>query len=77
MNEQALNGKSMEVFGWKSDLGLSGEALVHFVSATTYPLASAFTTLAPFGVVAPNARVGSYILLNLRPGTVSGTTTPR
>jgi len=52
----------------QSDLGLSGEALVHFVSATTYPLASAFTTLAPFGVVAPDARLGSYTLLNLRGG---------
>ena len=52
----------------ESDLGLSGEALVHFVSATTYPLASAFTTLAPLGVVAPDARVGSYTLLNLRAG---------
>ncbi len=52
----------------QSDLGWSGEALVHFVSATTYPLASAFTTLAPFGVVAPDAQVGPYTLLNLRAG---------
>ena len=52
----------------QSDLGLSGEAGVHFVSAATYPLASAFTTLAPFGVVAPDARVGPYTLLNLRAG---------
>ncbi|MDH5587705.1 MAG: TonB-dependent receptor [Nitrospirota bacterium] len=52
----------------QSDLGLSGEVGVHFVSATTYPLASAFTTLAPFGVVAPDARVGPYTLLNVRVG---------
>ncbi len=52
----------------QSDIGFSGEALVHFVSATTYPLASAFTTLAPFGVVTPDARVGPYTLLNLRAG---------
>ena len=52
----------------QSDLGWSGEALVHFVSATTYPLASAFTTLAPFGASAPDARVNPYTLLNLRVG---------
>jgi len=52
----------------QSELGLSGEVGVHFVSATTYPLASAFTTLAPFGVVAPEARVDPYTLLNLRAG---------
>ena len=52
----------------QSDWGLSGEVGVHYVSATTYPLASAFTTLAPFGVVAPDARVGPYTLVNLRAG---------
>ncbi len=52
----------------QNDLGLSSEVGVHYVSATTYPLASAFTTLAPFGVTAPDARVGPYTLLNLRVG---------
>ncbi|MDH5700791.1 MAG: TonB-dependent receptor, partial [Nitrospirota bacterium] len=52
----------------QSDFGLSGQALVHFVSATTYPLASAYTTLAPLGATAPDTRVGAYTLLNFRAG---------
>ena len=52
----------------ESELGLSGEVGVHFVSAIMHPLASAFTTLAPFGVTTPDARLGPYTLLNLRAG---------
>lgn len=52
----------------QSELGWSGEAGVHFVSGTTQPLASVFTSLAPFGVTAPDARVDPYTLLNLRAG---------
>ena len=48
------------------DNGWSGEAALHHVGATTYPVAETFTALAPFGVTAPDPRVGSYNLLNLR-----------
>jgi iron complex outermembrane receptor protein len=51
------------------DNGLSGELLYHYVGAATYPLNSAFTAFAPFfppGVTAPNERVDSYTLVNLR-----------
>ncbi|MEO6307281.1 MAG: TonB-dependent receptor [Nitrospiraceae bacterium] len=48
------------------DNGWSGEAALHHVGATTYPVAATFTDLAPFGVTAPDPRVGSYNLLNLR-----------
>jgi iron complex outermembrane recepter protein len=48
------------------DNGWSGEAVFHHVGASTYPIAATFTQLAPFGVVAPDPRVGSYNLLNLR-----------
>ena len=48
------------------DNGLSGEILYHYYGAVTYPTAQAFVTFAPFGVTAPDPRVGSYNLLNLR-----------
>ena len=46
--------------------GLSGEITYHWIGAATYPLNSAFFDLQPFGVIPPNAHVGSYHLLNLR-----------
>jgi iron complex outermembrane receptor protein len=48
------------------DNGLSGEIGYHHVGAATYPLNQAFSSFAPFGVTAPDTRVGSYNLLNLR-----------
>lgn len=48
-----------------------GEVLYHHVSAASYPLADAFTNLAPFfpaGTILPQERVPSYNLLNLRLG---------
>ena len=48
------------------DNGWSGEAALHHVGASTYPIAATFTQLAPLGVTAPDLRVGSYNLLNLR-----------
>jgi iron complex outermembrane receptor protein len=48
------------------DNGWSGEAALHHVGAATYPVAATFTQLAPFGVTAPDPRVGSYNLVNLR-----------
>ncbi|MCA9470300.1 MAG: TonB-dependent receptor, partial [Nitrospira sp.] len=53
------------------DSGLNGEAALHYVGATIYPLDSFFGTIAapPFNGVAPPAgRIGSYFLLNLRGG---------
>ena len=38
------------------------------MGAVTYPVDQSFTAFAPFGVTAPNPRVGSYNLLNLRGG---------
>lgn len=52
----------------QSDLGLSGEALIHFVSAVTYPLSDVFTTLAPLGASPPDARLDPYTLVNVRVG---------
>ena len=46
--------------------GLNGEVALHHVGAATYPINQAFFAFAPLGVVAPNQRVGSYNLLNLR-----------
>lgn len=46
--------------------GLSGEIAWHYYGSVTYPLSPAFAQFAPFGVVPPNPRVGSYNLLNLR-----------
>ena len=40
--------------------------LYHYVGAATYPINQAFSSFAPFGVTAPDPRVGSYDLLNLR-----------
>lgn len=49
----------------------SGEILYHHVGAASYPLADAFTNLAPFfpaGTVLPKERVPSYNLVNIRLG---------
>ena len=51
-----------------SPLGFNGEILVHYVGATTHPLAESFALLAPFGAEVPNPRLDSYTLLNLRGG---------
>jgi len=56
------------------DNGLSGEAAVHHVAAASYPVSFLFgifaTTLPPQGgagtFTAPDTRVGSYTLVNLR-----------
>ncbi|WP_447599801.1 TonB-dependent receptor plug domain-containing protein [Nitrospira sp. Nam80] len=69
---------------WKSnaglrtelDNGLNGEAAVHYVDSAVYPIGSFFTTAQnlPLGTPpgsgppAPNTRVGSYVLLNVRVG---------
>ncbi len=45
------------------DNGLSGGALVHYVGSTTWFVSPTFNQ---FGVPAPDPRVGSYTLLNLR-----------
>jgi outer membrane receptor protein involved in Fe transport len=50
------------------DNGLNGEASLFHVGAATYPIDPSFTALAPFGVMTPSTRVGSYNLLNLRGG---------
>jgi iron complex outermembrane receptor protein len=50
------------------DNGLNGEAAFHYVGSASYPLSSVFTDFAPLGVVAPDTRVGSYGLLNVRAG---------
>lgn len=52
---------------------LNGEILYHYVGGASYPLAEAFTLLAPFlppGTMIPSDRVPSYNLLNLRLGYV-------
>ena len=46
--------------------GLSGEALVHYVGATTFPIELAEMEFAFNGLPPPDPRVGSYTLLNLR-----------
>ena len=49
----------------------SGEVLYHHVGLASYPLADAFTNLAPFfppGTVLPQEQVPAYHLLNLRLG---------
>ncbi len=48
--------------------GLSTEVVVHYVSAFSQTLDNQFATLAPFGVVAPDNRLNSYTLLNIRAG---------
>ena len=50
------------------DNGVSTEIAFHHYGAVTYPINQAFFSFAPFGIVAPNARVGSYNLLNFRIG---------
>ena len=50
------------------DNGLNAEVAYHYYGAVTYPIGQAFFAFAPFGVIPPNARVGSYNLLNLRAG---------
>ncbi len=53
---------------WNS---LTGEVLYHHVGDASYPLADAFTNLAPFfpaGAVLPQEQVASYNLLNMRLG---------
>ncbi len=50
------------------DNGISGEIAYHYYGAASYPISTAFQELAPFGVAAPNSRVGSYNLLNMRAG---------
>jgi len=55
---------------WKP---FTGEILYHRVGAASYPVADAFTNLAPFlppGTVPPQEQVPSYNLLNLRVGYV-------
>lgn len=52
---------------------VTGEVLYHHVGDASYPLADAFTNLAPFfpdGTVLPQERVPAYNLLNLRLGYV-------
>ncbi|MBH0203147.1 MAG: TonB-dependent receptor [Nitrospira sp.] len=49
----------------------TGEVLYHHVGAASYPLADAFTNLAPFfsaGTILPHEQVPSYNLVNLRLG---------
>jgi iron complex outermembrane receptor protein len=50
------------------DNGLSAEALVHHVSAASYPVSLSFQAFAPLagGFTPPDHRVGAYNLLNLR-----------
>jgi iron complex outermembrane receptor protein len=48
--------------------GLSGEAVLHHVDSTTYPLIELFGTFRPFGAIMPDPTVPSYNLLNLRAG---------
>ena len=66
--------RSAPRFKWNAGLraevenGLNGEAALHYVGSAVYPVSAAFTSFGPFGVVAPDPRVGSYILLNLRAG---------
>ncbi|MEK7326439.1 MAG: TonB-dependent receptor, partial [Chloroflexota bacterium] len=51
----------------EGDNGWSGEAVVHHVSASSYPVSSAYGMFAPRGgYIPPDTRVGSYTLLNLR-----------
>jgi outer membrane receptor for ferrienterochelin and colicin len=55
---------------WNS---FTGEVLYHHVGNASYPLADAFTNLAPFfpqGTVLPQEQVPAYNLLNLRLGCV-------
>jgi len=46
--------------------GLNGEVGLFHVGAATYPISGLYSAFAPFGVVPPDTRVGSYNLLNIR-----------
>ena len=46
--------------------GWSAQAALYHVGAAVYPISDFFTNFSSFGVVAPDTRVGSYNLLNLR-----------
>jgi iron complex outermembrane receptor protein len=48
------------------DNGINGEVALYHVGAATYPISGFYPAFAPFGVVSPNPRVGSYNLLNIR-----------
>jgi iron complex outermembrane receptor protein len=48
------------------DNGINGEVALYHVGAATYPISNFYQVFAPFGVVSPNPRVGSYNLLNIR-----------
>lgn len=48
------------------DNGINGEVALYHVGAATYPISAFYSAFAPFGVVPPNPRVGSYNLLNIR-----------
>ena len=51
------------------DNGLNVEAAIHYVGAATYPISSIFAAAASItGSPAPNTRVDSYTLINLRGG---------
>jgi iron complex outermembrane receptor protein len=58
--------------GMRMDLdnGLNSEVALHYVSAVTYPINSAFSNFAqpPFNIPPPNTHVGNYVLLNIRGG---------
>jgi iron complex outermembrane receptor protein len=63
--------RSVPRFKWNAGLrgewdnGLSGDIGYYHVGAATYPINQAFFSFPPF-VTAPNPRVGSYNLLNIR-----------
>lgn len=48
------------------DNGINGEVALYHVGAATYPISGLYSAFAPFGVVPPDPRVGSYNLLNIR-----------
>jgi iron complex outermembrane receptor protein len=48
------------------DNGINGEVALYHVGAATYPIPGTYSAFAPFGVVSPDPRVGSYNLLNIR-----------
>jgi iron complex outermembrane receptor protein len=70
VNQSRRTGAQSKVSaGMRIDMenGLNGEALFHYVGPTTYPISPVFGSFAPItGEPAPNPRVGSYTLLNLR-----------
>ncbi len=70
INQSRRTGAQSKVSaGMRIDMenGLNGEALFHYVGPTTYPISPVFDSFAPItGEPAPNPRVGSYKLLNVR-----------